>query len=137
MIKKSKYLVLQLDIESGTQWGNKETINSIRDVFIPSVKEYCDKYSYDYSLITEIKNESKYQNFDFLDTKEKHFSFERYFHFVNEYEFTIYLDNDVYIFPDADPLPEFNGLRNVREPEGNSAKKIQRSKQPRCFIWLF
>ena len=42
------------------------------------------------------------KNFDFLDTKEKHFSFERYFHFVNEYEFTIYLDNDVYIFPDAD-----------------------------------
>ena len=59
----------------------------------------------------------KYSGFDFLETKNKHYSFERYFHFVNDYDYTIYIDNDVYIYPNAEPLPEINGLMNVREPE--------------------
>ena len=78
MKKKSKYLILQLDIDSGTQWGNEQTINPIRNIFIPSVKNYCKKYKYDYSLVKKISNEARYGNFDFLDTKEKHYSFERY-----------------------------------------------------------
>ena len=45
MNKKSKYLILQLDIKAGTQWGNEQTINPIRNIFIPSVKKYCKKYS--------------------------------------------------------------------------------------------
>ena len=125
MNKKSKYLILQLDIDSGTQWGNEQTINPIRNIFIPSVKKYCKKYDYDYSLIKKISNEDRYGNFDFLDTKEKHYSFERYFHFNNNYDYTIYLDNDIYIFPDAQPIPEFKGLRNAPEPDGNSAKKFR------------
>ena len=125
MNKKSKYLILQLDIDSGTQWGNEQTINPIRNIFIPSVKKYCKKYDYDYSLINKISNEERYGNFDFLATKEKHYSFERYFHFNNDYDYTIYLDNDIYVFPDAQPLPEFTGFRNAREPEGNSAKKFR------------
>ena len=125
MNKKSTYLILQLDIDSGTQWGNEQTINPIRNIFIPSVKNYCKKYKYDYSLIKKISNEARYGNFDFLDTKEKHYSFERYFHFNNDYDYTIYLDNDIYIFPDAQPLPEFKGFRNAREPDGNSAKKFR------------
>jgi len=122
MNKKSNYLIIQIDIGSGTQWGSKDTINPIRDIFIPSVKKYCNKFQYDYSLIKESVYESRYGNFDFLATKNKHYSFERYFHFNNDYDYTIYIDNDVYIFPDAEALPEFEGLRNVREPEGNSSK---------------
>ena len=125
MNKKPKYLIIQIDIGTGTQWGSKDTINPIRNIFIPSVKKYCKKYKYDYSLIKVLRNEARYGNFDFLDTKEKHYSFERYFHFNNDYDYTIYLDNDVYVFPDADPLPEFKGLRNVREPEGNSSRKFR------------
>ena len=49
----SRYLVIQLDIGQGTQWGNNKTINPIRDIFIPSVRSYCQKYNYDYSLIKE------------------------------------------------------------------------------------
>ena len=125
MNKKSKYLVIQIDIAGGTQWGGKLTIDPIRNIFIPSVKKYCEKYQYDYSLIGKLKDEAKYGAFDFLDTKEKHYSFERYFHFNNNYDYTIYLDNDIYVFPDADPLPEIKGLRNAREPEGNSSKKFR------------
>ena len=54
---KSKYIVIQIDIEGGTQWGNESTINPIREIFIPSVKRYCKKFNYDYKLI---KN-SEYQ----------------------------------------------------------------------------
>tara|TARA_A100001011_G_scaffold338776_1_gene369803 strand:- start:3198 stop:3926 length:729 start_codon:yes stop_codon:yes gene_type:complete len=119
---KSNYLFIQIDIGQGTQWGNQKTINPIRDIFIPSVKEYCNKFNYDYYLITDSVYEKKYINFDFLETKNKHFSFERYFHFNNNYNYTIYIDNDVYIYPNAKPLPKIKGLMNVREPEGNSSK---------------
>jgi len=119
---KSKFLILQIDIGVGTQWGNENTINPIREIFIPSVKKYCKKFQYDYSIITKSSYEEKYANFDFLATKNKHYSFERYFHFNNDYDYTIYIDNDVYVFSDAEPLPEFVGLRNAREPEGNSSK---------------
>ena len=119
---KSNYIIIQIDIGSGTQWGNKDTINPIRDIFIPSVEKYCNKFQYDYCLVKESIYENKFGDFDFLETKSKHYSFERYFHFDNDYDYTIYIDNDVYIFPDAEPLPAFKGLRNVREPEGNSSR---------------
>ncbi len=116
-----KYLILQIDIGEGTQWGNEKTINPIRDVFIPSVRNYCKKYNYDYSLIKDSIYEKKFGTYDFLASKKKHYSFERYFHFSNNYDYTIYIDNDVYVFPDAEPLPQFEGLGNAREPESNSS----------------
>ena len=118
----SKYLIIQIDIAQGTQLGNDQTIEPIRKIFIPSVKNYCERYGYDYVLIDESTYEKKYKSFDFLETKNKHYSFERYFHFQNNYDFTIYIDNDVYIYPDAKPLPKIKGLMNVREPEGNSSR---------------
>jgi len=121
-ISKTRYLVLQIDIGGGTQWGNPNTINPIREVFIPSVKQYCKKHDYDHLLIQESQYEKQYGQFDFLATKTKHYSFERYFHFDNKYDYTIYIDNDVFVYPDAKPLPEFTGMCNVREPEGNSSK---------------
>ena len=122
MTKKSNYLIIQIDIGSGTQWGGKETISPIRDIFIPSVKKYCNKFQYDYLLIKESIYETRYGDFDFLATKNKHYSFERYFHLSNDYDYTIYIDNDVYVYSDAKQLPSFIGLANVREPEGNSSK---------------
>ena len=119
---KSKYLIIQIDIGQGTQWGNVKTINPIREIFIPSVKEYCKKFNYDHQLITNSIYEKKNKEFNFLETKKKHYSFERYFHFEKNYEFIIYLDNDIYIYPDAKELPKISGLMNVKEPEGNSSK---------------
>ena len=117
-----KYLILQVDIGPGTQWGDERTVNPIREIFIPSVKNYCKKFNYAHKVITESSYEKMFSNFDFLPTKKKHFAFERYFHFDNDYEYTIYLDNDIYIYPDSNPLPEFTGLRNAREAEANSSK---------------
>ena len=121
-MKKSTHLVIQIDIGQGTQWGNSQTINPIRELFIPSVIRYCEKFKYDHILIQKSTFEKNYKNFDFLETKNKHYSFERYFHFDNDYEFTVYIDNDVYIYPDAQEFPNINGLMNVKEPEGNSSK---------------
>ena len=50
---QSKYLVIQLDIGQGTQWGNNQTINPIREIFIPSVLNYCKKFNYDHVLIKD------------------------------------------------------------------------------------
>ncbi len=122
-IKKNNTIkIIQIDIGRGTQWGDDNTIDPIRKIFIPSVKNYCVKHNYKYSLIMESEYKNTYGDYKFLDTISKHFSFERYFHFKNEYDFTIYIDNDVYIYPDADPIPYFKGLMNVKEPEGNSSK---------------
>lgn len=126
---KSKYLVLQTDIGPGTQWGDQRTISPIRDILIPSVKKYCEKFNYDYLLITKSIYEKNFGSFDFLATKNKHYSFERYFHFDNDYDYTIYIDNDVYIYPDSQPLPEFSGLRNVRESEASSSKEFREVNQ--------
>ena len=79
---ESKYLIIQIDIGDGTQWGNKNTINPIRDIFMPSVKNYCKKFNYKYTLIQESFYEANYGHF-ILATKNKHYSFERYFHFNN------------------------------------------------------
>ena len=119
---RSKTLIIQTDIGRGTQWGTINTINPIREIFIPSVKEYCSKHKYEHLLIIESEYDKRFGTYDFLDSVNKHYSFERYFHFKNEYDFTIYIDNDVYIYPDANPLPNFKGLMNVKEPEGNSSK---------------
>ena len=114
--------IIQIDIAEGTQWGDSNTNKFIRQICIPSVQRYCQKYGYEYQLITESKYEKEIGKFDFLATKLKHYSFERYFHFHNPNKSTIYIDNDVYIFNEADPLPPIKGLMNVREPEGNSSK---------------
>ena len=114
--------IIQIDIAEGTQWGDANTNKFIRQICIPSVQRYCQKHGYEYQLITESKYEKEIGKFDFLATKLKHYSFERYFHFHNPDKSTIYIDNDVYIFSEADPLPPIKGLMNVREPEGNSSK---------------
>lgn len=119
---KLKYLILQIDIGEGTQWGNNKTIDPIREIFMPSVRQYCNKFNYEYELIKESVYAKKYGEFDFLATKNKHYSFERYFHFEKDYDYIIYIDNDVYVYKDATQIPSFEGLANVREPEGNSSK---------------
>ena len=63
----SKFLIIQIDIGEGTQWGENNTIDPIREIFIPSVKSYCTKNNYDYVLIKESRYEKNYGHFDFLD----------------------------------------------------------------------
>ena len=118
-------LIFQIDIGEGTQWHKESSINTIRKVFIPSVKKYAEKYGYDYKLITESEYSKQGGDFQFLFTKEKHFSLERYFHFAQDYDNIVYIDNDVYVFVDANPLPEIKGIMNVAEPENHSSEKFR------------
>ena len=117
-----KTLIFQIDIGGGTQWLKDTSIDPIRKIFIPSVKNYANKYNYDYKLVNESEYLKRGGNFDFLSTKEKHYSFERYYHFVNNYDVTVYLDNDIYILDNASKLPQVDFLMNAPEPEGNSSK---------------
>ena len=61
-----------------------------------------------------------------LETKNKHYSFERYFHFENDYDYTVYIDNDVYIYKDAKELPIIKGLMNAKESEGKALKFLEK-----------
>ena len=110
-------LIFQIDIGKGTQWSSEETIKVIRNIFIPSVKKYAKKFNYDYKLITESEYEKNGGDFLFLATREKHFSFERYFHIKEKYDQIVYIDNDVYVVDKAQPLPTIKGLMNAPEPE--------------------
>ena len=118
---KSKYLVIQTDIGSGTQWGTNQTINPIREIFMPSVEKYCKKHNYEYFLVKKSSYKHLIGDLNFLPTENKHYSFERYFHFNNDYKYTVYLDNDIYIYDDAEPFPKISGLMVAREAEGNTS----------------
>ena len=118
-----KKLIIQTDISVGSQWGDDATINFIREVCIPSVKNYCIKNDYEHLVIKESRYEKEIKKFDFFYTKLKHYAFERYYYLDNgNYDSSIYLDNDIYIFRDSEPLPEIHGLMLVKEPEGKSSK---------------
>ena len=36
--------IIQIDIAEGTQWGDANTNKFIRQICIPSVQRYCQKY---------------------------------------------------------------------------------------------
>ena len=72
-------LIFQVDIGNGTQWLKDSSINPIRNIFIPSVKKYAQKYQYDYKIFTDSEYIKSGGDFNFLATREKHFAFERYY----------------------------------------------------------
>jgi hypothetical protein len=113
--------IIQTDIAQGSQWGSEETTNFIRNICIPSVKNYCLKNGYNHVLITESQYKARFGKFDFFEKKSKHYAFERYFYLSN-YDYSIYIDNDIYAFDHADPLPEINGLMCIEEPHSKSSK---------------
>ena len=125
-----KTLILQIDIAQGTQWAPKPSINPIRKIFIPSVRRYAQAHSYDYQLVTESQYRKGYGDFGFLATKVKHFSFERYFHLKQDYDHIVYIDNDIYVFDKASPLPPIKGLMNAPEPKGEASEIFRRFHQP-------
>lgn len=62
----------------------------------------------------------------FFRKKLKHYAFERYF-YLNQYEYSVYLDNDIYIMDKAEPLPELNGIMCVKEPDNKSSNIFRKS----------
>lgn len=115
--------VIQIDLEHGTQWGDENIVNFIREICIPSVQSYCRKNNYKHLLINKSEYLNYFDNFNFFDRKLKHFAFERYFHLNKTLtDATIYLDNDIYIFQNADPVEFISGLMCAQEPESETSR---------------
>ena len=103
-----------------TQWGsNKLTINFINNICMPSVKKYATKFGYDYKLYTEniCPNFGK----NFLLSEGTYISCNKYFYSYyrghENYDQIVYIDNDVYVFDNAEKLPLINNLSGIAEPE--------------------
>jgi len=121
---KKNLRILQVDIGSGSQWGDSSTDQILRNVCIPSVEQYALKYGYHYERIENSSYSERIGEMNFLPTKEKHYSFERYFHLYSKFAATIYIDTDVYIKNEASPLPNIDGLMAVAEPGFTNSRNI-------------
>jgi len=108
--------IIQVDIGTGSQWAASHICDVIREVCIPSVKNYSELNGYDYELITSSTYKERIGQFDFLMTHNKHYAFERYLHLDTDYDWIAYIDNDIYISDFAKSMPLKKGLLAVSEP---------------------
>tara|TARA_Y100000590_G_scaffold455535_1_gene604390 strand:- start:1334 stop:2065 length:732 start_codon:yes stop_codon:yes gene_type:complete len=114
-----KVLIYQNNIGDITQWGaNDLSINFINKICIPSVEKYAKKLGYDYRLYTEHISPRFGKNF--LLSEGTYISCNKYFYSdcedYDNYDQIAYIDNDIYIFDNAERLPFVNGLGAVSEP---------------------
>jgi len=116
--------IIQVDIGEGTQWGEDLARSVIRDICIPSVKSYANKFGYDYELLTSSTYKEKIGSFDFLMKESKHYAFERYLHLDSAYDYLVYIDNDIYISESAERLPDIHGLMATAEPGNTNSKNM-------------
>jgi hypothetical protein len=127
--------IIQLDINQGTQWGNDNTTKFIREQCVNSVKRYCEKNNYDHIVISNSLYHEKVGNLDFFHSKRKHYAFERYF-YLNKYEYSVYLDNDIYVFDQAEPLPKISGIMCCTEPKSKSSNLfIENNQLPDNYLY--
>ena len=116
--------IIQLDIGRGTQWGTDLVPKVIREICIPSAKAYAKKHGYEYELITKSRYEKEVGELNFLATRNKHFSFERYLNLDSDHDQIAYIDNDVYISDAAEPLPVIEGISASYEPGFTNSRNI-------------
>jgi len=116
--------IVQIDIGGCSQWGDENTPNLIRQYCMPSVERYAQRFNYKYTLVKESTYAEKIGPLDFLMTKAKHYSFERYLRLKTKHDAVVYIDNDVYIKNDADMLPEIDGIMAAREPGKTDSQKL-------------
>ena len=120
-----KVLVFQVRLGSELYLSSRNTYYNdsnvlatyISEYLRPSVINYCNKYSYDYRLITECPADLDiewYHDIRFPDRNIKS-TLIRYYHmFQEQYDAVVSLDNDIYIKPDAEPLPFIKGHMGVQ-----------------------
>ena len=116
--------IIQLDIGRGTQWGTDLAPKVIREICIPSAKAYAKRHGYEYELITESRYENEVGELNFLATRNKHFSFERYLNLNSAHDQIAYIDNDVYISDAAEALPVIQGISASYEPGFTNSRNI-------------
>lgn len=103
----------------------KAAAREFESVCMPTVKRYCEKYGYDYELITEYPTEVDIHFFN-KNTKDLHHDYSdggknkcstliRYLSMDRDYDNIVIIDNDVWIPEWAEPLPEIRGHMGVQD----------------------
>ena len=122
-----KILVLQVKIGiAGYVYGSPEAPDLFEKHLMPTVVRYCKKHGYDYKLVEEYPNDHDLLWFNFSSKpidhdysaggKNKSSTLVRYLNMHNsEYDAIVSLDCDVYISPDAEPLPKIDGHMAVKD----------------------
>lgn len=116
-----KVLVLQVKIgeASYSMPGYEDAHNDFKKYLIPSVQKYCEKYGYDYLEVTECPKEldvSWFTTSRFIPKRNIGSTLIRYYMMHQEgYDAVVSLDNDIYITPNAEPLPEIIGHMGVHD----------------------
>jgi hypothetical protein len=98
--------------------------DNFTEYLVPTVKRYCEKYGYDYIMITEEPKDrdvrffnysNKPRDFDYsTGGKNKSSTLVRYLNMDQpEYDVIVSLDNDIYIPTWAEPLPKIKGHMGV------------------------
>ena len=108
--------IVQLDINDGSLFGDGFTHDVIKNILIPSVVDYANKYKYDYEIIRKSVFTEYLGPLDFFKKKSEHYSFERYLRIRNQFSNVIYIDTDVYISKTASPIPEITGIMAAKAP---------------------
>ena len=127
-----KILVFQVKIDRGIYGYDKTDLNDVsckvEELLMPSVQKYCNRYGYDYALFRKVPKELNVEWFKDEKYPERNISSTliRYFQMFNEnYDAVVSLDNDIYITPHAEPLPNISGHMGVHDILFNNSDYLQ------------
>ena len=124
-----KTLIIQVAI-GATGYAYTETNPAVLDDFtkycIPSVKRYCEKYGYEYSMITDwptdhdpwfFNKSTKPRDYDYSKGgKNKASTLVRYLNmYQHDYDMIVSLDNDIYITDYAPKIPKIKGHAAIED----------------------
>jgi hypothetical protein len=122
-----KIKVIQVKIGTASYAYNSPKVGDhFEQHLMPTVRRYCDKYGYDYTLITDYPKDrdllwfnknTKPSNYDYsVGGKQKASTLVRYLNmFDDEYDAIVTLDNDIYVPENAEPLPVIKGHMAIQD----------------------
>ncbi len=122
-------LIQQVLLGQGHLAHRREDYDTVflKDIAIPSVKRYAEKYGYDHKLIDGELTHSlsllpRNNIFDRMPM-----AFEKYMHLDTEYDNILLLDSDVFVTDSAPALPITNGVFGA-EPAWNIDSRLKNWK---------
>lgn len=119
-----KILILQTNIngQNGYMYDHLGATdiseNKFDDILKKSVLDYCKKHNYDYKMMNEKPLDLDIDWFHDERNPSRKISttlVRYYYMFVKGYDAVVSLDNDIYITPDSEPLPEIVGHMGVHD----------------------
>lgn len=124
-------LVFQANIGNGV-YMHRQTGQAFNDAIsshlIPTVQDWCKRHGYDHQLITESVG------LHYFGSEDRNIQTEKYYYFEHEgYDQVICMDVDVYMSPDAGPLPIIKGMAGHIEDNEKVANKFLVSHPDKDF----